>query len=203
MNPSRGFPTQGHIWAAQDTQNLAWPGPASTPALALLPMVKGTLWGQKATHCVTGDKGAGDRGAGRRGATTPHPPSSPCRGIGSLEFPLCALQATPGQIHNPAWGQLTRSGLVSNSAKPPFCHLKSRHVSYHIESLNKLSPKGPLCARRCYRLQGVWGGGREPGSQGPHPQACRSQPGLPRRRGRDREFGVSNGLAKTFILVFP
>ena len=30
MNPSRGFPTQGHIWAAQDTQNLAWPGPAST-----------------------------------------------------------------------------------------------------------------------------------------------------------------------------
>ena len=99
MNPSWGFPAQGRIWAAQDTQNLAWPSPASTPALALLPVVKGTLWGQKATHCVTGDKGAGDRGAGQRGATTTlHPTSSPCRGVGSLEFPLCTLQATPGQV---------------------------------------------------------------------------------------------------------
>ena len=147
MNPSWGFPAQGCIWAAQDTQNLAWPGPASTPALALLPMVKGTLWGQKATHCVTGDKGAGDTGAGRRGATTtPHPTSSPCRGVGSLEFPLCTLQATPGQVHNPAWGQLTRSGLLSNSAKPPFCHLKSRHKKLPHRVTEQTLPQGPtLC----------------------------------------------------------
>lgn len=65
VNPSRGSPLQGHIWAVEDTQNLAWPSPASTPALALLSPVKGTLWGQKATYCVTGDKGAGDRGSRR------------------------------------------------------------------------------------------------------------------------------------------
>ena len=96
-----------------------------------------------------------------------HTPPPPVQRVRLLGIPPVHLQATPGQVHNPAWSQPTGSGLESNSAKPPFCHLKSRHVSYHIESLNKLSPKGPLCARRCYRLQGVRGRGREPGSRGP------------------------------------
>lgn len=96
MTLFRGSPSQGHIWAAEDTQNLAWPDPASTPTLALLPTVKGTLWGQKATHCVTGDKGAGDRGSGCLGGhnnTTHH--LLLCRGLaggeGSLEFPRYTL----------------------------------------------------------------------------------------------------------------
>ena len=132
-------------------------------------------------------RGQRRRAAGCHHNSTPH--LLPVQRVRLLGIPAVYLQATPGQVHNPAWSQLTGSGLESNSAKPPFCHLKSRHVSYHIESLNKLSPKGPLCARRSYRLQGVRGRGREPGRQGPHPQACSSQPGLPRSRGRRGTLG--------------
>ena len=131
-----------------------------------------------------------------------HTPPPPVQRVRLLGIPPVHLQATPGQVHNPAWSQPTGSGLESNSAKPPFCHLKSRHVSYHIESLNKLSPKGPLCARRCYRLQGVRGRGREPGSRGPHPQACSSQPGLPRSRGRRGTLGHLQGFPnRAFITL--
>lgn len=85
---SQGSPSREHIWASGDTQNLACPGPVSTPALALLPRVKGTLWGQKATYCVTGDKGAGDRGssawAGHNNSTSHPIPAQRARRGGRL-----------------------------------------------------------------------------------------------------------------------
>ena len=158
MRPSRGSP-HGHIWAAEDTQNLAWPGPASTPALALLPTVKGTLWGQKATHCVRGDKGAGDRGAGRLGGhnnSTRHllpVQRGRARGEGSLEFPPCALGAfqNPGastpQLYRRCKGRFrTQPGSADwVRGQASVLRPKKHASSYPITSLAKLSRELALC----------------------------------------------------------
>lgn len=158
MRPSWGSP-HGHIWAAEDTQNLAWPGPASTPALALLPTVKGTLWGQKATHCVRGDKGAGDRGAGRLGGhnnSTRHllpVQRGRARGEGSLEFPPCALGAfqNPGastpQLYRRCKGRFrTQPGSADwVRGQASVLRPKKHASSYPITSLAKLSRELALC----------------------------------------------------------
>lgn len=44
---------------------MAWPGPASTPALTLLPTVKGTLWGQKPPIVSRETKAQGTEAPGR------------------------------------------------------------------------------------------------------------------------------------------
>lgn len=148
--PFWGSPSQGHIWAAEDTQNLAWPGPVSTPALALLPTVKGTLWGQKATHCVTGDKGAGDRGSGcLNWPQQPHAPPPPgaeeaglgvrLHGIPALyTLSACCIHCIPEHSGGPgatsrlhqAWHRVY---LLSASLS-----LESRH-GRAIRSLNNIS----------------------------------------------------------------
>lgn len=92
--PFLGSPlTQGtarQLRTCRTWPRLAWPSPTSTPILALLPTLKGTLWGQKVTHCVPGDKGARDRGSRRLGRPhhyhTPPPLCQRRAGGGTLEF---------------------------------------------------------------------------------------------------------------------
>lgn len=94
LRPFQGSPlTQGtarQLRTCRTWPRLAWPSPASTPILALLPTLKGTLWGQKVTHCVPGDKGARDRGSRRLGRPhhyhTPPPLCQRRTGGGTLEF---------------------------------------------------------------------------------------------------------------------
>lgn len=199
MRPSRGSP-HGHIWAAEDTQNLAWPGPASTPALALLPTVKGTLWGQKATHCVRGDKGAGDRGAGRLGGhnnSTRHllpVQRGRARGEGSLEFPPCALGAfqNPGastpQLYRRCKGRFrTQPGSADWVRGQASVLRPKKHASSYPNVTGQTLP-------RACSVPGTvrgWGAGDR---RGPHPQAHSSQPG-PSQEGGGSGPGSPPGLA--------
>lgn len=97
-----------------DTQNLARPDPASAPTLALVPTVKGTLWEQKATHCVT----LRQRGRGQRlrtpGLVTTAPHATHSLGQrealgwgwgGTLEFPGRTLSFRKPWSHRAPAGQ--------------------------------------------------------------------------------------------------
>lgn len=143
-----------------DTQNLACPGPASAPTLALVPTVKGTLWEQKATHCVT----LRQRGRGQRlrtpglVTTAPHATHSlgqrEALGWGwgdTLEFPGQTLSFREPWSHHAPAGQRSRGqrpspvpnskvsgpGAAPNKPAPPCCYLRNGRVSYPSESRSR------------------------------------------------------------------
>lgn len=146
VNPSRASLSQGHGWAVGDTQSLA--EQARPPPPALLPTVKGTLWGQKATYCVTGDKAQGTEAPGAwagHGATCHPLPAQRVRLVGKASRNSRATHsglsrslgpAAPDSAEARAWtgpGPSLRWHLLPSAAPLPYP--KSGHVSYQIQPL--------------------------------------------------------------------
>lgn len=117
----RGFPTRGHIWAAQGHSELglAWPGPGLSPRSGPSPYGEGLYEDKKPPIVSQETKAQGQEAPGGR-CHNSTPPPSPCRGIGSLEF-HCVLCSRPtrGQVAQPranrrrVWaGTLLCAGLL-------------------------------------------------------------------------------------------